>query len=241
MMEKRKSRLLLPVVFVFPLLLGGCEKLMPEKEEPWVPDSTAISVDGEGLITETVIDRLDQPYYNAAELTQMIENALQEYAGTHGSGRVTQESLTSENDAVHLVLKYAGAEDYADFNNVSFFNGTMLGAQMEGYRFETSFYQVEEGVIAGEVPGEEALRHKEYQVLVTDLSHAVEVPGPVVYVSMNAHPDGERLVRPGAPQKAGTQTEAPAGLELPSSAVYIPQEEDTDNREDSYLYVIYKD
>ena len=234
-------RLLLTAAVVSSLFLGGCEKLMPKEEEPWIPDCTAIQVDAEGTVTETVIDRLDQPYYKAEELTQMIASAILDYTGEHGAQSVVQESLTIENNTVHLVLKYAGPEDYAAFNNVSFFNGTMLGAQMEGYHFETSFYEIGEDAALKEVSGEEALRHKEYQVLVTDLSHAVEVPGDVVYVSTNAHPDGERLVRPGAAGETGQESETQAGLQLPSNAVYIPEKPDDENPEDSYLYIIYKD
>ena len=181
-------------VLVCALMLGGCGML---GEKPWEPTETALQMKKDGTVTETVIDQLDQNYYSSQELESMINSSVSEYNQSKGGDVITIDSLSIENNQVNLTMTYASAQDYAEYNNVRFYNGSMLGAEMDGYLFYNQFRQVEKGTVtADDLSNEEALRHKEYQVLVTDTSHAVRVPGDVVYVSVNGTPTGPRDVAP---------------------------------------------
>ena len=121
---------------------------------------------------------------------------------------------------IRIVLEYAAAEDYAAFNNVRFYNGSMLGAQMEGYRFETSFQLVaKDGTVSEQkVPADGPVSHKEYQVLVTDRSHKVEVPGNIVYVSAPSQVEDRRIV---TPLTAAEDTDQSAVSEQEAGLLYI--------------------
>ena len=223
-------------VLVCALMLGGCGML---GEKPWEPTETALQMKKDGTVTETVIDQLDQNYYSSQELESMINSSVSEYNQSKGGDVITIDSLSIENNQVNLTMTYASAQDYAEYNNVRFYNGSMLGAEMDGYLFYNQFRQVEKGTVtADDLSNEEALRHKEYQVLVTDTSHAVRVPGDVVYVSVNRTPTGPRDVAP--VEDASAQTE---GLVLPSSAVYVEEDSSPVTWEDlekTYLYIIYE-
>ena len=164
-------------------LLTGCEKQM---ESAWTPDRTAVQISKDGTVTETVIDTLDQSYYSADELTSMVESAISDYQAEHGDGSVSETSIQIEDGQVTLVLAYASADDYRDFNNITFFNGSMLNAEMEGYEFNQSFIRIEDSKAGETIDNTEPLSHKEYQVTVADLSHAVQVPGKITYISSNA-------------------------------------------------------
>lgn len=202
------------------LMLTGCEK---KEEEPWVPDSTALQVTQDGHITETIIDRLDESYYSSSELEEMVRSSVKEYAQAHGEGSVSLTEYTSGGADVRIVLEYAAAQDYASFNNVRFYNGSMLGAQMDGYRFETLFQIVaKDGSVSEQrVPSDGPVSHKEYQVLVTDRSHKVEVPGNIVYVSAPSQVQERRIVTP-----------LPVTEEIDSSAV--------SEEEAGLLYILYE-
>ena len=223
-------------VLVCALMLGGCGML---GEKPLEPTETALQMKKDGTVTETVIDQLDQNYYSSQELESMINSSVSEYNQSKGGDVITIDSLSIENNQVNLTMTYASAQDYAEYNNVRFYNGSMLGAEMDGYLFYNQFRQVEKGTVtADDLSNEEALRHKEYQVLVTDTSHAVRVPGDVVYVSVNGTPTGPRDVAP--VKDASAQTE---GLVLPSSAVYVEEDNSPVTWEDlekTYLYIIYE-
>lgn len=176
---------LLPAALVFACLLTACTAA---GKNDWTPDRTAVQMTESGKVTETVFETLDKSYYNASELSAMITDEISAYTAEHGDGTVTQDSISVEGDDVKLVLSYASGDDYAAFNGISFFNGSMLDAQMAGYTFDGYFYSVTDGKTGGEeISSEEPLSHKEYTVLVTDdFSHAVNVPGKIEYVSAGA-------------------------------------------------------
>ena len=235
----------LTAVVMCTLTLSGCglqdtiEEMLGGKA--WEPGETNLVVREDGTLTETVIDSLDQNYYNSGELEHMINSTVSEYNQNNGADAVIVDSLSLENNQVVLTMTYKSAADYADYNNVRFYNGSMLGAEMEGYLFYNQFRKVSEGVAEGEsITNEEPLKHKEYQVLVTDSSHLVQVPGDVVYVSANASPIGRREVQP-VEEIEVTQAE---GLVLPSSAVYVEEKADepvtAKDLEKNYLYIIYE-
>lgn len=199
------------------ILLSGCQK---KEEEPWVPDSTAIQVSQDGRITETIIDRLTESYYSSTELQEMVNASVRDHTAAHGDGSVSVKEFTANGSDIRIVLEYAAAEDYAAFNNVRFYNGSMLGAQMEGYRFETSFQLVaKDGTVSEQkVPADGPVSHKEYQVLVTDRSHKVEVPGNIVYVSAPSQVEDRRIV---TPLTAAEDTDQSAVSEQEAGLLYI--------------------
>lgn len=227
------------------LLLSGCEAIEEQLGQfvNETPEETTLKVEKDGTIVETVIDRLDQSYYSSAELESMITSTVSEYNQANGEGAVTVDELTMEEGQVLLKMTYRSPQDYAGYNNVRFFNGSMLGAEMEGYLFYNQFWQVKKGETEGSpVSNEVPLRAKEQQVLVTDTSHIVEVPGDVLFVSVNGVPAGRKMVAPA--KEDVTIAQQPEGLVLPSSAVYVPEEEHTGVKavdlEKNYLYVIYE-
>lgn len=199
------------------MLLSGCSK---KEEEPWVPDSTAIQVTQEGRITETIIDRLTESYYSSSELQEMVNASVKDHTAAHGDGSVVLKEFTADGANIRIVLEYASAGDYAAFNNVRFYNGSMLGAQMEGYRFETSFQLVaKDGTVSEQrVSADGPVSHKEYQVLVTDRSHKVEVPGNIVYVGAPSQVEERRIV---TPLPAPENTDESAVSEQEAGLLYI--------------------
>lgn len=222
--------------------LGGCgaaehaKKLLPRKAE--APKQTTLEADSDGTIRETVIDTLDQSWYSSQELQDMVDTSVAAYCREQGEGAVRVDRFTVQESTVTLAMTYRSAQDYAGYNNVSFFNGSMLQAQLEGYLFDHEFRLVEKGVSSEEtVSSEVPLSHKEYQVLITDASHAVVVPGKAVYISANARAADAYTVVPGEEERAQE------GLELPSSQVYIQEQSSRENAGDldrTYIYVVYE-
>ena len=194
-------------------LMTGCEK---KARQDWTPDRTAVQISQDGTLTETIIDTLNQSYYSPDELSSMIKSSISDYTAEHGAGTVREGSWQTEHGQVMLVLTYASAKDYRDFNHIPFFNGSMLNAEMAGYEFNQSFLRVEDGKTGDTMDNKEPLSHKEYQVLVTDFSHAVQVPGKITYISSNAQLLDAYTAVPDS--GAASETEAPASQEAQSEA-----------------------
>ncbi len=234
-MRMRHSWQLSAAIALSTLVLSGCGK----KEEAWVPNTTALQADKSGKITETIVDSLDQTYYNGQELQSMIDSSVAEYDQQAGADAVTVTSSQIENGSVRVQMDYKSAADVAGYNNMPFYNGSMIGAAMEGYLFYNEFYKVtKEGVSSETITNEEPLSHKEYKVLISDLNHEVEVPGKVVYFSANAELTGERRVKPAeSAVKADVDS-----LVLPSSTEQLGGDalKAAEDQEKTYIYIIYE-
>ena len=222
--------------------LGGCsvvdevEDLLPEKQESF--DRTTLTVVKNGTVKESVIDSLDESYYNSDELKKMIDETVGEYCAKNGEGAVLVDAFSAEEGRIALDMTYRSAKEYADYNNVVFFNGPVLEAQLEGFLFNHDFRKVTDGAAEdAKIPADEPLSHKEYTVLVTDASHAVRVPGRIKYVSANALTQDAYTMIPGEPEEPAEQV-----LVLPSSAVYVQEKSDDETAAEvdrALIYILY--
>ena len=126
------------------------------------------------VITEYVQDTLDESYYSASELEKMITSDVADYNSKHGENTIQVKSYRRRRmtEKVHLVMEYATADDYALFNNVEFYSGSMINAQLEGYLFDGSFKKVKNGVVQGSaVSGSEVVKMAaEVRFVVTALA-----------------------------------------------------------------------
>lgn len=219
------------------MLLGGCDTLKPKQE--WKPqEEAAISISEEGVITEYVSDVLDEAYYSAAELQEMITSEVNAYNSKNGANSVAVKEFTSEGQNVQLVIEYAKAEDYAEFNNVEFYYGSMINAQMEGYLFDTSFKRVKHGVVQGSaVSGSTVLKDMAAEVLVVTAPLEVHVPGNVLFTSTNA----EVLASDDVNATGKSDEEEDTGLVLPSNAVYKGKEKNFHERAaENRVYIVFE-
>lgn len=222
------------------MLLGGCEML--DRQQKWEPqEDAAISISEDGVITEYVQDTLDESYYSASELEKMITSDVADYNSKHGENTIQVKSYEASDDGkVHLVMEYATANDYAVFNNVEFYSGSMINAQLEGYLFDGSFKKIKNGVVQGSaVSGSEVVKKMAAEVLVVTAPLEVHVPGNVLYTTSNAE-----VLAPDDVNATGKTAEEATdkGLELPSKQVYIGEEKSFDEKAAaSRVYIIYQE
>lgn len=199
----RKTKGLVLAVIAFGLLTG-CSRFSPKE--------TAVSIGKDGAVTAAVIDRLDQSYYDADELKANVESSVADYNGSAGEDTITVEKFeVGEEGEVELFMKYASGKDYADFNNVDFYVGDITdGYNNGGYRFETTFRQVEKGKAAGEeIQREEIFAGSNHPMVVFSENMAVEVPGKILYVSSNVEVTGKKSARmAGSGSEGETETES---------------------------------
>ncbi len=217
-------------------LLTGCSKFSP--------DENAVSIGKDGEITAAILDHLDQDYYDAEELKTEVEQAVNTYNQSEGKDCITIEKFQSkDNGEVTLFMKYAGDEDYAAFNHVDFYAGDITdGYNKGGYRFETTFQQIENGkVIRENVDKKEIFRGSNHPMVVFSEEMAVEVPGKILFASSNVQVTGKKSARVGD-ETAETEavTESETDTEVP---VIAPEEvtvSATSDAEGALAYIIYE-
>jgi len=228
-------------------LLTGCSVLNQivgaDDWESWVPDSTSVLISGSGTVTEVLMDTLDESWYDENELQDLIARSVREYNEAHETDSITVTAYSVENGDVSLTMEYKTPEDYSEYNNIAFFSGSMLEAEMEGYLFEGPFYEVSAASVSDtESDREEVMSHKEYQVVIAGEGRVIQVPGAIKYVSAGTQCVNSHVAK--AEETASDETEA--GLVLPSNAVYYtdPSEDERDisdeEKDRSYIYIIYE-
>ncbi len=220
------------VLFSGVMLLGGCDMLEQFEQDKWMPqESNAISINEDGTITEIVQEELDASYYDAAELQNMITAEVQNYnkenrgSEEDAADPVTVKSYEVDDRKVTLKMEYASAQDYAQFNNVEFYYGSLINAQLEGYLFDVTYKKVQDGVVKNSsVSGTEVIKEMDEQVLIARAPLEIQVPGNVLYTSTNAEILAADVVNATGEQEKEEEEE---GLVLPSNAVYRAAEEET--------------
>ncbi len=221
-------------------LLGGCSEVeqLLEGETAWTPqEADAISIAADGSVTEIVQDTLEESYYDVDELESMITSEIAEYNSEHGEDTIRTERFENEGTSVTLELWYSSAEDYAEFNNVEFFSGSIIGAQIEGYLFDTTFYQVQDGTASDSaVSSSKVFQDMSVQVVIVQAPMEVHVEdGSVLYISTNAE-----MISADTVNATGEQDDEEEALVLPSSKVYEGEEATYEEQKlANRVYILY--
>ena len=201
------------------------------------PDSTAMLAKKDGSVTAVVIETLDQSYYDSAELESLINQEVADYNASAGAENIRVENFTAENQTANLTMEYAGGDDYAAFNNVTFFTGDILGAYDAGYDFQTVFQSVERGNVTNSQVTREEVEPMELQV-----------DGNIVYASSNVEITGRNTCRvlsaAGAQEETEVSEEESAQPEtLEDGTVLLTPTKVTraeDTAESSLAYIMYE-
>lgn len=160
-------------------ILTGCSRFSPEM--------TGVSIDKKGQVTQVIRENFDKDYYDKKEMDAEISAAVKSYNDTAGGKKVKAGRLGVKNDVAVLRVTYATARDYADFNNVGFYLGDILGAVQAGHAFKGKFAEISKGTVkeGSSVWGSQIMTGKNYKTLVIEEAMLAEVPGEIVYVSEN--------------------------------------------------------
>ena len=118
-------------------LLSGCS------QQTDVETST-VFIEKKGSVVSVDVEKFDKEYYEAEELENYIEKQVEEYGGKDGG--VEKSSFDVKDGKAKLKMRYDSYEDYANFNGIEFYSGSVVTAQAEGYDFDTEFYSVSENL-----------------------------------------------------------------------------------------------
>ena len=139
------------------LLMTGCSN-------KFEPTESTLFVTSKGMVYSAVMESFEAAYYNYDETNPEA---------------VTVESLVEENDMVTLLMHYETVDDYAKFNEVILFSGTLSEAMEAGYRPE---HLLDADGEPAEFNMEE---HGAVKVVVTEENVCVQTTGKIKFVSDN--------------------------------------------------------
>ena len=101
-------------------ILTGCSMLDQvvgaDDWKSWKPAATTLQVYQDGSLTETILDTLNQSYYDADELQDMVARSVRLYNEDAGEAALNVTEYTVEQQNLKLVIQYASGEDYRSYN-----------------------------------------------------------------------------------------------------------------------------
>ena len=173
-MKRRISILLLAAAAL--MLLAACGDSLDV-------DNNTVYVKKNGEIIGASVESFDKDYYDEDELKAYIEERVDAYQADNGDKSVVMDEFSVKNQTAKLNIKYAGYEDYAAFNEVEMFTGTIPQAMAAGYSFNDTFLKVEDGELTDSISRDELTENSKYKVVILSEKVDVKVKGTVLYVS----------------------------------------------------------
>ncbi len=152
-------------------VLGGCGK-------EFSADTDTVYVQKKGTIKGANVAAFDKEYYDEAELEGFINDTVDTYVAKAGEGTVAVTSFAVEDGTAHVYLDYAGAEDYAQFNGVDFYAGTVLDSQADGYDIPKEFNAATDKDTTWDADGN--------KIVIIGQQTQVKVDGTILFVTPNA-------------------------------------------------------
>lgn len=172
---KRKIRgLLLVSVVLAAMLLSGCSNAGNIEQN-------TIVVKKDGSVLGAIIEDFSDSKYVSEELKAMLEQEIADYNAKAGEGSVTLETYeVTEDKKVKVYLEYASFEDYAGFNEETFFVGTVSEAYEAGYEFVDMENVSGEGAAMGKA---DVLEKGSMKMVIFEEPVHVRVNGKICYIS----------------------------------------------------------
>ncbi|MDE7339295.1 MAG: hypothetical protein K2N80_01875 [Lachnospiraceae bacterium] len=165
-----------------------------------VPDRNTVSIQKDGTIRQTIIERFEQEYYDADTEAfghynidiEELEALAQEKISRLGRGdKIVCESIKANGENIIVEMTYQTDNDYTDFNNRELFSGTVSEASAQGYSMKNLVGQ--DGAAVSE---EEVSSAGESRIVIiqTNAGEALDVNvyGKIVYTSENISLFGKR-------------------------------------------------
>lgn len=169
------------------LLAGLAASTFAACGQSFQADVSTVYITEKGTVIGADIEDFNEKYYDEEELKNYITESVDSYIASNGDGSVELESFEintskKQGSIAKLYLNYASYIDYAQFNDVILYTGSISQAKEHGYDFGQSFQKVEDDKLGGNVDVQEVTK-EDSNVVVIGQEITVKVDGTVQYVS----------------------------------------------------------
>ena len=159
------------------IMLSGCVSKSEDYKE------TTVSIDKKGKITHEIIESFDKDYYNEDELRSLIDDELSEYCRSKSNDKAAKlASLEIKEGMAEAEIDFESFEDYASFNEVDFFYGTVKEAMAKEYPTDVTLKSADDDSTIGKYEFESL---GDNMIVVVSEPVTVRLPGKIAYSTAN--------------------------------------------------------
>lgn len=137
-----------------------------------------LKIEKNGQITGILVEDFDKSYYDVDELEEMIRLEISEYNINAGEEKVSLVSIEMADDKVKVKMQYDNYADYAAFNEISFYTGTVEDAVNRGINL--NHVMLEAGG-DNTISPEQIREFSGYHLVMWQGNMPVEVPEKILY------------------------------------------------------------
>lgn len=169
------------------MLLWGCGAGKDVLEE------TTLIVQKNGKVTDAIVESFDKEYYSAQELQGMVTDELAEYGRLSGDkDNAVLSEFTVEDGLAKVLIEFATPADYASFNGVEFFFGTISEAYEEGYNLDVTL----KSSTSQDTIGKEALMEMgKSHIIIVNEPIRIQTYNKILYSTANVDIIDEKTAR----------------------------------------------
>ncbi|OYP03751.1 hypothetical protein C8E03_102516 [Lachnotalea glycerini] len=172
------------VVLIMLMLITGCSL------KSFDADTNTVYVKKDGTVMQALIEDFGESYYDSKELEELINENVSAYNGD--TDKVKVEKYNVNDNVAKLITSFSSASDYAKFNNVEFFAGTISDAKSEEYDFNQEFTAIEDKNTVG---AETIKSLTQYKVVIFEENVQIKTDSKILYLSDNATLVGEKTAK----------------------------------------------
>lgn len=161
-------------VFLMLMLMVGCSQAFDA-------ETNTVYVKKDGTVMQAIIEEFSESNYDQNELEELIKQNVSSY--NNGTESIKIEKYKVKDNTAKLITSYKKASDYAIFNDVEFFAGSISEAKTEGYEFDDMFTSVDEKKTVG---SETIKSLSQYNVVIFEEDVSIRTDNNILYISSNA-------------------------------------------------------
>ena len=158
-------------------LLSGCGK-------NYSSEASTVFVEEKGEIVSTDVEEFDSSVYDEDSFKEYVESEIKKYTDENGKDTVSLDKIKVKDGKALLTIKYNSPADYAKFNGIELYTGTVSEALAAGYKIEGEFNSVDGGKLSP-CDASSILEQKDYKVVIFKGKCNISVDGKIAYCSGN--------------------------------------------------------
>ncbi len=175
--QVKKGKALLVLISFITFLMTGCAGESDDQND------TTLYISSKGEITHHIVESFDKSYYNEDELRNGINEQIEEYCKDKGDDSpVKLKELKILDGVATAELTFKDYSDYAAFNEVELFYGTIREAMEANYPTDVTLKSVEDNETIGKYEFEALADNK---IIVTGESLLIRTPEKIAYTTAN--------------------------------------------------------
>lgn len=146
-------------------------------------EETSLKFEKDGTVVNTIVEDFDETLYNADDLKGMVLSEVAAFNTSAGADSISVDKIATDDGKVTLSMTYAGAGEYAEFNNTILFSGTVSEAYEAGLNFDISLTSTQKD--GGKIGKEDILQMGDSRMIILEEPVIVITSSPILYTSDN--------------------------------------------------------